>query len=78
MKKRLKDYYSNTNSDSACRFEKGGTSSVRKEIKGLLLKKIATALVISKRRGHFQLKNRLKDYKSSVRKEIEGLLSKYE
>ena len=36
--KRLKEYHSNTNSDSACRFEKGRTSSVRKEIKGLLLK----------------------------------------
>ena len=36
--KRLKEYYSNTNSDSACCFEKGGKSSVRKEIAGLLFK----------------------------------------
>ena len=38
LKKRLKEYYSTTNSDSACRFEKGGTSSVRKEIEELLFK----------------------------------------
>ena len=35
---RLMDYYSNTNSDSACRFEKGRTYSVEKEIEGLLFK----------------------------------------
>ena len=33
--KRLKDYYSNTNSNSACRFEKGRTSVVSKEIEGI-------------------------------------------
>ena len=32
--KRLKYYYSHTNSDSACCFEKGSTSSVREEIEG--------------------------------------------
>ena len=32
--KRLKDVYLNMNSDTACCFEKGGTSSVRKEIEG--------------------------------------------
>ena len=31
---RLKDYYSNTYSDSTCSFEKGGTSSVRNDIEG--------------------------------------------
>ena len=36
--KRLKDYYSNTNCDSACRFERGRTYSVEKEIEGLLFK----------------------------------------
>ena len=36
--KRLKDYYSNTNSDSACCFEKGMISSDRKEIEGHILK----------------------------------------
>ena len=36
--KKLKDYYSNTNSESACCFEKGRTSEVEQEIEGLLLK----------------------------------------
>ena len=36
--RRLKDYYSNTNSDRACRFERGRTSSVSKEIEGILFK----------------------------------------
>ena len=31
---RLRDTYSNTNSDSTCRLEKGRTYSVRKEIEG--------------------------------------------
>ena len=34
----LKDYYSNTNSNIDFCFEKGRTSSVRKEIEGLLFK----------------------------------------
>ena len=96
MNKRLKDYYSNTNSDSACRFKKGRTLAVEKDIEELssntnsdracrfekgqdifslerdcrtiIQIQIATALVVSKRGGHLQLKNRLKDYTSSVRK----------
>ena len=36
--KRLKNYYPNTNSDSACKIEKGRTSSVRKKIEGILFK----------------------------------------
>ena len=35
---RLEDYYSNTNSDSGCFFEKRRTSADRKEIEGLLFK----------------------------------------
>ena len=35
MNKILKDYYSNTNSDSACRFEKGRTLAVEKYIEEL-------------------------------------------
>ena len=85
MKKRLKDYYSNTNSDSACRLEKGRT---------IIQIKIETAVVFSKRGGHLQLVKILKDYysntnsdsacsfekgrTSAVEKDIEGILFKYE
>ena len=36
--KRLEDYHSKTTNDSGCFFEKGRTSSVRKEIEELLFK----------------------------------------
>ena len=38
LNKILKDYYSNTNCDRACRFEKGRTPAVEKETEGLLFK----------------------------------------
>ena len=67
MNKRLKDYYSNTNSDSACRLEQGRTSSVRKEIRGLLFKKINSDSACRFEKGRT----------SAVEKEIEELLFKY-
>ena len=67
MKKRLKNYYSNTDSDSACRFEKGqDIFSLERDYRTLIQIRIATAIVVSKRGGHLQFGNRLEDYYSNT------------
>ena len=67
MKKILKDYYSNTNSDSACCLEKGQEIfSLERDYRTIIQIRIATALVVSKKEGHLQFGNRLEDYYSNT------------
>ena len=67
MKKRLKNYYSNTNSDSACRFEKGqDIFSLERYCRTIIQIQIETSHVVSKRGGHIQFGNILEDYYSNT------------
>ena len=61
------NYYSNTNSDSACRFEKvQDIFSLERYCRNIIQILIATALVVSKGARHLQLKKRLMDYYSNT------------
>ena len=59
--------YSNTNSDSACCFEKEqDIFSLERDYRTIIQIRIATALVVSKRGGHQHLNKRFKDYYSNT------------
>ena len=67
LKKRLKNYYSNTNSDSACCFYNGqDIFSLEIDCRTIIQIQIATALVVLKGRRHLQFGNRLEDYYSNT------------
>ena len=67
MKNILKNFYSNMNGDSACRFEKGqDIFSLERDCSTIIQIRIATALVVSKRGGHLQLGKILKEYDSNT------------
>ena len=67
MKKRLKNYYSNTNSNKSFYFEKGQDIFIlERDCRTIIQIGIATALDVSKRGGHQQFGNRLEDYYSNT------------
>ena len=77
MKNGLKNYYSNTNSDSACRFEKGqDIFSLERDCRTIIQIRMATAVVFSNREGNLQFGNQLEDYYSNTNSDSGCFFSK--